>query len=390
MEVVIVGAARTAVGGYGGTLRDVPLPQIAIPVMDYVVKQAGIEKNDIEDIIFGNTFGLEYGNVARTCGIFGGYPDEVPGMTINRVCNSSMEAINVGAMKIKTGVADIIMAGGVESMSSSPYIMTQLRWGTRLRSSKAIDILWDGMQEPIFGLGMGLTAEKLAEIHNISREEQDKVALRSHQNAAKAIREGKFKNEIVPLKVPIKKGEIIYERDEHVREDTSLDALAKLKPAFKKDGTVTPGNACGMNDAGAMLILMSEKKAKELDVKPLARIVSYGLAGVDPDIMGWGPVPATQEALKLAGMEMKDIELIELNEAFAAQYIACEKGLGFDRDIANVNGGGISLGHPIGATATRLVVTLIFEMKRRKNRYGLATLCGGGGIGTSLIIENLD
>lgn len=390
MDVIIASAARTAVGGYGGTLRDMPLPQIVIPVMDHVVKQAGIEKKDIDDIIFGNTFGIEHGNVARTCGILGGYPNEVPGMTINRVCNSSMEAINVGVLKIKSGEADIIMAGGVESMSSSPYLMPQLRWGSRLRSSKALDILWDGMQEPIFGIGMGLTAEKLAEIHNISREEQDKVALRSHQNAAKAEREGKFKDEIVPLKVHVKKKEIIFERDEHIREDASMETLARLKPVFKKDGTVTAGNACGMNDAGAVLILMSDKKAKERGITPMARIVSYGVAGVDPDIMGWGPVPATKVALKRAGMQLKDIDLIEINEAFAAQYIACEIGLGFDRKIANVNGGGIALGHPIGATATRLIISLVNEMKRRKNRFGLATLCGGGGIGSSIIIENMD
>jgi len=389
MDVIIASAARTAVGGYGGTLRDMPLPQIVIPVMDHVVKQAGIEKKDIDDIIFGNTFGIEYGNVARTCGILGGYPDEVTGMTINRVCNSSMEAINIGTLKIKAGEADVIMAGGVESMSSSPYLMPQLRWGSRLRSSKALDILWDGMQDPVFGIGMGLTAEKLAEIHNISREEQDKVALRSHQNAGKAAREGKFDDEIVPLKVPKKKKEIVFKRDEHIREDISLESLARLRPAFKKDGTVTAGNACGMNDAGAVIILMSDKKAKEIGVTPMARIVSYGVAGVDPDIMGWGPVPATKVALKRAGMQLKDIDLIELNEAFAAQYIACEIGLGFDREIANVNGGGIALGHPIGATATRLVISLVNEMKRRENRFGLATLCGGGGIGSSIIIENM-
>lgn len=389
MEVFIISAARTAIGGFGGSLRDLSIAKIANPVMDHVVMQAGINKEDIDDIILGNAFDLQYGNVARVCALLGGYPHEVPGMTVDRTCTSSMEAVNIGALKIKAGQAEIILAGGVESMSTTPYLLPQLRWGSRMRSSKAIDILWDGMQDPIYGIGMGLTAEKLAEIHHISREEQDKVAFRSHKNASEATKEGRFKGEIVPLKVPIKGGETIFERDEHVREGISLEALSKLKPAFKENGTVTAGNACGMNDGAAMTILMSEKKVKELDVTPLARIVSYGAVAVDPTIMGWGPVPATRKALKRAGLEMDDIELIEINEAFAAQYIACEKGLGFEREIANVNGGGIALGHPIGATSARLITTLIYEMKRRKNRYGLATICGGGGLGSSIVIENL-
>jgi acetyl-CoA C-acetyltransferase len=301
-----------------------------------------------------------------------------------------MQAIICGIQAIRDGDVDVVIAGGVESMSNAPYILTTTRWGQRLQHGQLIDMLWRAMQESPIGTGMGLTAENLAERYGISREEQDKFALLSQQRACKAIQEGRFIEEITPVVVPLKMGEAkIVDTDEHPRPDATLEKLAKLSPAFKKDGTVTAGNSSGLNDAAAATVLMSKEKAKEMGLKPMAKILGYAIVGVDPFYMGIGPVPATKKVLSKAGLSLKDIQLIEINEAFAAQYLSCEKELGLDRDIVNVNGNGIALGHPVGATGCRLVVTLIHEMTKRDLTLGLATLCVGGGLGFSMIVEKV-
>jgi acetyl-CoA C-acetyltransferase len=301
-----------------------------------------------------------------------------------------MQAIICGIQAIRDSDVEVVIAGGVESMSNAPYILTTTRWGQRLQHGQLIDMLWRAMQEAPIGTGMGLTAENLAERYGISREEQDKFALLSQQRACKAIREERFKDEITSVSIPQKKGEAkIIDIDEHPRPDSTLEKLAKLPPAFKKGGTVTAGNSSGLNDAAAVTILMSKEKAMEMGLEPLAKILGYAIVGVDPSYMGIGPVPATQKVLKKVGLSLKDIQLIEINEAFAAQYLACERELGFNREIVNVNGSGIALGHPVGATGCRLVVTLIHEMAKRDLTLGLATLCVGGGLGFSMIVERV-
>jgi acetyl-CoA C-acetyltransferase len=301
-----------------------------------------------------------------------------------------MQAVICGFQAIRDGDVDVVVTGGVESMSNAPYILTTTRWGQRLQHGQLIDLLWKGMQEYPIGAGMGLTAENLAEKYGILREDQDEFSLLSHQRACKAVQEGRFKEEITPVVIPQKKGEAkTIDTDEHPRADTTLEKLAKLSGAFKKNGTVTAGNSSGINDASAAVVLMAKEKAKELGVKPLARILGYAIVGVDPSYMGIGPVPATQRVLKKAGLSLKDIQLIEINEAFAAQYLSCERELGLNRDIVNVNGSGIALGHPVGATGCRLVVTLLYEMQKRNLQLGLATLCAGGGMGFAMVVERL-
>jgi acetyl-CoA C-acetyltransferase len=329
-------------------------------------------------------------NVARIAAVKCGLPLETPGFTIVVNCASGMQAIICGIQAIRDNDVDVIIAGGVESMSNAPYILTTTRWGQRLQHGQLIDMLWRAMQEAPIGTGMGLTAENLAERYGISREEQDQFALLSQQRACQAIREGRFKDEITSVSIPQKKGEAkIIDTDEHPRPDATLEKLAKLSPAFKKGGTVTAGNSSGLNDAAAATVLMSQEKAKEMGIKPLAKILGYAIVGVDPFYMGIGPVPATEKVLKKVGLSLKDIQLIEINEAFAAQYLACERECGFNREIVNVNGSGIALGHPVGATGCRLVVTLIHEMAKRDLTLGLATLCVGGGLGFSMIVERV-
>jgi acetyl-CoA C-acetyltransferase len=389
-DVIIVSATRTPIGDFGGSLKDVSATSLAMAVIDSSLQKVGIEKKVVEQVIMGNCFEPLDQNVARIAAVKCGLPLETPGFTIVVNCASGIQAIICGTQAIRDGDVDVVIAGGVESMSNAPYILTTTRWGQRLQHGQMIDMLWRAMQEYPIGAGMGLTAENLAERYGISREEQDKFALLSQQRSCKAIREGRFKDEITPVSIPQKKGEAkIVDTDEHPRSDVTLEKLAKLPPAFKKDGTVTAGNSSGLNDAAAATVLMSKEKAKEMGLKPLAKILGYAIVGVDPFYMGIGPVSATKKVLNKVGLSLKDIQLIEINEAFAAQYLACERELGFNREIVNVNGSGIALGHPVGATGCRLVVTLIHEMTKRDLTLGLATLCVGGGLGFSMIVERV-
>ena len=389
-EVVIVAGARTAIGDFGGTLRDVPPMDLAQHVIKEVVARGKTQPEQINKVIFGCAFAPIEQNIARNAAFRAGIPKEAPAFTINSTCGSSLQAIISGTQSIVCGESDVVLAGGVESMSNAPYIMHTARWGQRLRHLEAYDLVWRGMQEPLIGVGMGLTAENLAEKYKISRQEQDEFAVLSHHRAARAIDEGRFKDEITPFEIPQrKKAPIVFDTDEHVRRDAKLEAMAKLPAAFKKDGTVTAGNACGMNDAASAVILADLDRAKDLDLKPLARIKAYHVAGVDPDYMGIGPVPAIRTVLKKAKLNLGDIERFEINEAFAAQYLACEKELGLDRDKVNVYGNGIALGHPVGATGCRLVVTLLYGMLAGGLHLGIASLCAGGGMGFALILERI-
>ena len=389
-NVVIVSATRTPIGDFGGSLKDLSATSLAMISIESVIQKAGIEKKTVDQVIMGNCFEPLDQNVARIAAVKCGLPLETPGFTIVVNCASGMQAIICGIQAIRNGDVDVVIAGGVESMSNAPYILTTTRWGQRLQHGQLIDMLWRAMQESPIGTGMGLTAENLAERYGITREEQDKFSFLSQQRACKAIREGRFIEEITPVTVPQKKGEAkIVDTDEHPRPDVTLEKLAKLPPAFKKDGTVTAGNSSGLNDAAAATILMSKEKAKEMGLKPLGKILGYAVVGVDPFYMGIGPVPATQQVLKKVSLSLSDIQLIEINEAFAAQYLSCEKELGLNREIVNVNGSGIALGHPVGATGCRLVVTLVHEMAKRDLTLGLATLCVGGGLGFSLVLERI-
>jgi acetyl-CoA C-acetyltransferase len=389
-NVVIVSATRTPIGDFGGSLKDLSATSLAMISIESVIRKAGIEKKSVDQVIMGNCFEPLDQNVARIAAVKCGLPLETPGFTIVVNCASGMQAIICGIQAIRNGDVDVVIAGGVESMSNAPYILTTTRWGQRLQHGQLIDMLWRAMQESPIGTGMGLTAENLAERYGITREEQDKFSFLSQQRACKAIREGRFIEEITPVTVPQKKGEAkIVDTDEHPRPDATLEKLAKLPPAFKKDGTVTAGNSSGLNDAAAATILMSEEKAKEMGLKPLGKILGYAIVGVDPFYMGIGPVPATQQVLRKVSLSLSDIQLIEINEAFAAQYLSCEKELGLNREIVNVNGSGIALGHPVGATGCRLVVTLVHEMAKRDLTLGLATLCVGGGLGFSLVLERI-
>ena len=389
-EVVIVGAARTAIGSFGGTLKSVPASTLGAIAVKEAIKRAGITPEMVEEVIMGNVLQAGLGqNVARQISMEAGIPKEVPSMTLNKVCGSGLRAVELAAQIIKAGDADIIVAGGAENMSLSPYVVPAARWGARMGDTKLVDaMIRDGLSDAFSGVHMGITAENICEQWGLTREELDQFAAASQQKAEAAIAAGKFKDEIVPVEIPQKKGDPkIFDTDEFPRAGVTAEGIAGLKPAFKKDGMVTAANASGINDSGAAVIVMSKEKADELGIKPMATIKSYASAGVDPQIMGIGPVPATQKALAKAGLEIKDIDLIEANEAFAAQSVAVGKELGFDASKLNVNGGAIALGHPIGASGCRILITLLYEMARRDAKTGLATLCIGGGQGTALIVE---
>lgn len=387
-EVVLASPLRTPLGEFGGTLKPIPAAELARLVMEEVVRRIG-GASTIDKVIFGNCFSPLEQNVARVSAYQAGIPERVPGFTINSTCGSSMQAVISAVQAVQCREAEVVLAGGVESMSNAPYIMDSARWGQRIRHLQAYDLLWKGMQEYPIGVGMGLTAENLAEKYGISREEQDAFAVQSHQRAAKAIQEGKFKAEIIPVPVKSKKDLLLFEADEHVRPDVTLEQLAKLPAVFKKDGTVTAGNACGMNDAAAGVIVTTLEKARELGLKPVMRVRGYRVVGVDPNIMGIGPVPAIRGALERAGLGLGDIDRFEINEAFAAQYLACERELGLDRSKVNVYGSGIALGHPVGATGCRLLVTLFHGMLADNLQLGVASLCAGGGMGFAVVLERV-
>lgn len=388
-NVVIVAAARTPIGTMGGQFKNLTAVELSVPVMQDLVARAGIDPALIDDVIWGANYQRTYkeNNLARISLVKAGLPVTVPGITIHRNCTSSMSSIQFGFYQIMAGEADCIMAGGADSMSNAPFMVFNARYGKKYGHMELRDSMWDSLTEPGVGPGMGMTAENVADEYNVTREEMDAYALRSQQRAVAAIDADKFKEEIIPITVHGRKGDTVYDTDEYPKRDTSLEKLAKLKPTFKEDGRVTAGNASGMNDAASGVILMSEEKAKDVGAPILARVVSVATTGVRPEVMGIGPISASQKALKKAGLTIDDIDLFEINEAFASQCIACQKTLGIPEDKLNVNGSGISLGHPVGATGSRLVVTLLHELKKRGEKYGLATLCAGGGMGTAVIIE---
>ena len=388
-DVYIMSGARTAIGDFGGALKDFLGHQLAVFPMEEALKRAKVGKEMVEEVILGHCIQrTDEPNTARTAALKMGIPVTVPAFTVQRQCSSAMQAVVSGAQMIQLGEADMVLAGGVETMSSAPYTIKTARWGQRLQHGQMSDTVWEVLTDPLNGMLMGMATEGLAEKYKITREEQDEVSYRSHKNAARAIAEGKFKEEIVPVLIPQRKGPPkVFEMDEHPRKDISMEELAKLTPVFKKGGTVTAGNSSGLNDGASAVVLMSGAKVQKLGLKPMARIVSYAWAALEPEFFGYGPVPATKKALQRAHMTLEDMELIEVNEAFAGQYMACEKGLGLKREIVNVNGSGIALGHPVGSTGARIIITLLYEMARRGLKMGLATLCVGGGMGMATIVE---
>ena len=389
-DAVIVSAVRTAIGTYGGGLAEVPAVTLGEICIRAALERADLKPGQVNEVIMGNVLQAGLGqNPARQSAINAGLPVEIPAMTINKVCGSGLKAVMLAAQAIKLGDADIIVAGGMESMSRAPYLLEKARFGFRMGDGKLVDeMIRDGLWDAFNDCHMGMTAENICMAAELSREDLDKFALQSQQRAAHAIEAGVFKQEIVPVEVPGKKGPTIFDKDQGPRSETTIEALTKLRPAFMAEGgLVTAGNSSGLNDGGAAVVVMSRKKAEELGLKPMAEIRSYASAGVDPRVMGMGPVPATKSALEKAGLKVSDLDLVEANEAFAAQSVAIGRELGFDASKLNVNGGAIALGHPIGASGTRILVTLLYEMQRRQSHYGLATLCIGGGQGVAMIVE---
>jgi acetyl-CoA C-acetyltransferase len=378
------------VGSYGGTLKDVSAAKLGGIVIKEALARAGVAPQDVDEVLFGNVLQGGLGqNVARQAAMAGGIPQEVPSMTLNKVCGSGLRVVSLAAQIIKAGDADIIVAGGTENMSQAGYFAPKMRWGARMGDAALVDqMVHDGLTDVFNNYHMGITAENIVEQWGLTREELDEFAASSQQKTEAALAAGKFKDEIVPVEIPQRKGDpIVFDTDEFPRAGVTAESLGKLKPAFKKDGVVTAANSSGINDSAAAVVVMSKEKADELGLTPLAKIASYASAGVAPEIMGIGPVPASQKALEKAGIKVSDLDLIEANEAFAAQSVAVGKDLGFDAEKLNVNGGAIAIGHPIGASGCRILVTLLHEMKRRESKYGLATLCIGGGQGTALVVE---
>lgn len=389
-EVVIVSAARTPLGSFGGALKDIPTRTLGAIAVKSAIERAGIKPEQVDEVVMGCVLQGGLGqNVARQICLDAGLPKEVPAMTINKVCGSGLRAVSLAAQLIKAGDADIVVAGGAENMSKTAYAMPAARYGARMNNTQLIDMMVnDGLTDAFNNYHMGITAENIAEQWGITRAELDEFSVTSQNRAEAAIKAGKFKDEIVPVEIPQRKGDpIVFDTDEFPKFGTTIDKVAKLKPAFKKDGVVTAANASGINDAGAAVVVMSKEKADELGLKPLCTIKSYASAGVDPTIMGIGPVPSSKKALEKAGLTIDQIDLVEANEAFAAQSLAVRKDLGLDPEKTNVNGGAIAIGHPIGASGTRILISLIFEMMKRDAKTGLATLCIGGGQGTALIVE---
>lgn len=389
-EVIIASAVRTAVGSYAGSLKGIAAVDLGAAVIKEALQRAGIEAGQVDEVLMGNVLQAGLGqNPARQAAVKAGLPHEVPAMTLNKVCGSGLRAVTLAAQQILMGDSDIIVAGGMENMSQAPYLMDKARWGARMGNVTMEDeMIKDGLWCAFNDIHMGITAENVAELYKISKEEQDAFAAQSQARAAAAQEAGRFDAEILPISIPQrKKDPIIFAKDEFIRPGTTAAKLAALRPAFKKGGTVTAGNASGINDGAAALVVMSAKKARELNVKPLAVVRSFASAGVDPKIMGIGPIAATKKALAKVGLSVADMDLVEANEAFAAQALAVAKGLELDPAKTNVNGGAIAIGHPIGASGARILITLLHEMGRRAVRYGLATLCIGGGQGVAAVVE---
>ncbi|MCL6634800.1 MAG: acetyl-CoA C-acetyltransferase [Peptococcaceae bacterium] len=391
-EAVIAVAVRTAVGKFGGALTGCPAVELGALVIKEALRRTGLKGDQVDEVIMGNVLQAGLGqNPARQSAVKAGIPVEVPAWTLNKVCGSGLKTVGLAAQLVAAGEADIIVAGGMENMSAAPYLLNNARWGHRMGDGKVVDeMIRDGLWCAFIDAHMGITAENVAARYGVTREDQDRFALASQEKAIAAIDAGRFKEEIVPVAIPQKKGEpLSFDTDEFPRRGTTLEALAKLPPAFKKDGTVTAGNASGINDGAAAMVVMSAGKARELGLQPMAVVRSFGSAGVDPAIMGMGPAPASRKALARAGLTVADLDLIEANEAFAAQAVAVARELELPMDKVNVNGGAVAIGHPIGASGARILVTLLYELKRRGGRYGLATLCIGGGQGVAMVVENI-
>jgi len=389
-EVVIVSAVRTPIGTFGGAFAETPATQLGAIAIAEAVKRAGIQPDQLDEVIMGNVLSAGLGmNPARQAAIAAGVPDSVPATAVNKVCGSGLKTVALAAQAILLGDADIVVAGGMEGMSSTPYLLPKGRYGYKMGHGEVLDhMIKDGLWCSLTDCHMGSTAENVAHDYEISRADQDEFSVRSQQKTAAAWDKGVFAEEIVPVEVKQRKGVVVVDKDEHFRPDTTAEALSKLRPAFAPDGSVTAGNASGINDGGAAVVVMSRRKAQELGIKPLASIRSYASAGVPPRVMGVGPVPATQKVLAKSGLALDEIDLIEANEAFAAQSLAVGRELGWDWERVNVNGGAIALGHPIGASGTRILVTLLYEMRRRGAKRGLATLCIGGGQGIAMVVES--
>lgn len=391
MATYLIEGARTAFGSFGGSLREVSDIDLGVAVTQEALKRSGVPASEIEEIIFGNIIHTSTSSayLARHIGLRSGMTESSAALTLNRLCGSSMQSIVSAAQTIALGDAQVIVAGGTENMSLSPHVLRGTRFGSPNKAPIVDDMLWGTLTDSYIGCGMGITAENLAVKYSISRKEQDQFSLKSHEKAFAARASGRFAEEIVPIKLKGRRSEeILFDQDEHIREGATLEGFAKLKPAFQKDGTVTPGNASGINDGAAAVLLASTEYVEEHQLQPLVKIVSWGVAGVDPSIMGIGPVPASKKALEKAGLTLADIGLFEFNEAFAAQALSVVKELGIDEEKVNVNGGAIALGHPVGASGSRITYSLALEMKKRQVKYGLASLCIGGGQGIAIILQN--
>jgi acetyl-CoA acetyltransferase family protein len=388
-EVFIVDGARTAFGSFGGGLKDATAHQLGVAAATGALERSGIDASKVDNVVMGNVIQVHEGApyLARHVALDAGVPIEAPALTLNRLCGSGLQAVVSATQSIKLGESEVGLAGGAENMSQAPYVSRKARFGIRMGNDTLIDTLSEALTDNRAGCGMGMTAENLAEKYGITREDQDAFAATSHQRATHATESGRLEEEIVPVTVETRKGPVEIDKDEHIREGATQEGLSKLKPVFKKDGTVTAANSSGMNDGAAAVVVASEKAVDDEGLEPLGRILSWAVAGVDPDIMGIGPVPSSRLALKRAGLSLDDVDLIEINEAFAAQYLACEEELGLDREKVNVNGGAVAFGHPIGASGTRVLLTVLYELKQREKKYGLASLCIGGGQGIAMVVE---
>jgi len=391
-DIVIAGAVRTAGGRFGGSFQRVSAVDLGALVLKEAVRRAGVEPDQVDEVVFGTGWQAGLGpNIGRLATVKAGFPVEVPAFTVNKRCGSSLRATSLAVQIIKAGDAEVVLVGGSENSTQVPYIADRARWGNRMGDGKLVDVLHkDGFMCPLAGHLMGVTAETLVEKYNISRQEQDEFAVESQNKAIAAIKEGLFTEEILPVEVPVGKGKTaMFDTEEIPREGVSVEKIGKLAPVFKKDGTVTAANSCALCDAAAALVVLTLEKAEKLGVKPMAKIVSYANAGVDPKIMGIGPVPAVHKALERANLSLDDIAIIELNEAFAAQILAVERELNWDRSRVNVHGGAIALGHPVGATGVKILTTLLYALKNREKKLGLVSLCIGGGQGVAIVVENL-